>query len=135
MATRRWRSRSPRTVAGSRTRERAHRRALDDLAGGGEARAVAGAVPGALGGVPVHDAAEVRAARGQLVQRAVLVAIGGSLTESRADDTPLPRCDLVDAAALDQAVADEAQRHVRVLLHERGHARLRPQPLRVEEWG
>jgi hypothetical protein len=68
------------------------------------------------------------------VQRAVVVAIGGTLAESSADDPPLSRRDLVDAGALDHAVADEAQRHVRVLLHERGRTRLRPQPLRVEEW-
>jgi hypothetical protein len=55
-------------------RERVDRGALEHLSVAGEAGAVAGTVPGALGIVPSDDATEVCAASRDRMQGAVLVA-------------------------------------------------------------
>src|SRR3954453_9619193 len=65
------------------------------VAVGGEPRAVAGAVPAALGAVPAHDAAEVRAHRRALQQLAFLGAIGGHLVQAALHDRPRAARDLV----------------------------------------
>src|SRR5688572_25601222 len=69
-------------------------RAVEDLAGGVEFRAVAGAVPGLAGAVPLHYAAEVRAGRRALVQRALGVAINGDLLQAAAHDRAFAERDL-----------------------------------------
>ena len=87
----------------------------------GEARAVAGAVPAALGGVPVDLAAEVGAERGDGDERAVVAAVAGDLLAGVAHDVALAGREVLDRprAALGQAVADEVQADLGVLLDER----------------
>src|SRR5207249_10409615 len=79
--------------------ERGRRRALEDAAVDVEARAVAWAVPAALGGVEAQQAAEVRAAQRDGVQRAVVVA-EDALLGDRADDPRLARGDVVGRLGL-----------------------------------
>ena len=64
------------------------RRAVDDRPVPVEPRAVARAVPGLLGRVPLDDAAQVRADRRALVQRAVLVAVDGHLVQAPCGSPP-----------------------------------------------
>src|ERR1041385_623292 len=70
------------------------RRAVDDTAVAVEARAVAGAVPALLGGVPGDGATGMRADGLSLVQHAFLVAVGGHLRQAAADDAALVRLNL-----------------------------------------
>src|SRR4051794_18189326 len=97
-----------------------HSRSLDHAAGNIEARAVAGAVPRAFGLVPLHLAAEVRADGGDLVERAVLVAVGGDLRCTAPHDAAAPRRERADRVHVGPAevVAHEAHTDVRVLLHK-----------------
>jgi hypothetical protein len=67
-----------------RLRQSFVRGAVDDIASGMEARAVAGAVPGLLAAVPVHDAAKVRAGGGQRVQLSRRIAIERKLPKALA---------------------------------------------------
>src|SRR5207237_902013 len=84
-----------RLLRGRHRRQVAVGGAVDDLAVGVEPRAVTGAVPGLLRVVPVHHAAQVRAGRRALVQRALLVAVDGDLRQAPADDAALAGRDLV----------------------------------------
>ena len=79
--------------------EPVHGRALEDVALGAEARAVAGAVPAALGGVPVDLAAEVGADRRDRDERAVVAAVAGDLLAAVADDVALAGREVLDRAA------------------------------------
>ena len=66
---------------------------------GREARAVARAVPAALGAVEVDLAAEVRAERRDRAQRAVLGAVAGDLLAAVADDVALAGREVLERAA------------------------------------
>ena len=99
--------------------------ALQDGAVGREARAVARAVPAALGVVEVDLAAEVRADRRDRAQRAVLVAVAGDLLAAVADDVALPGREVLESRArprLGQAVAEEVRADLRVLREQPGAA-------------
>src|SRR5687768_11510281 len=95
-------------------------RALQDAAVGREPRAVARAVPAALGGVEVDLAAEVRADGRDGVQRAVLVAVASHLLAARPDDVALARPQVLDRppARLGEPVADEVQAELHAVLDE-----------------
>src|ERR1700741_3874017 len=60
--------------------------AVDDFPIGIEPRAVAWAVPGFLGVVPVHDAVEMRAHRRTLVDAPVFVAVNRDFAATSTDD-------------------------------------------------
>src|SRR3954453_23227238 len=113
--------------------ERVHGGALEHAAVDAEARAVARAVPGALGAVEVDLTAEVGAGGGDGDQRAGLGAVGRDLLAAVADDVALARREVLDRppAALGQAVADEPQARLGVLLDQPGRARAGVQPVRV----
>src|SRR3954447_16935178 len=114
-----------------------HGRTLDHAPARVEARAVAGAVPRALGLVPLHLAAEVRADGGDRVERAVVLAVGGDLARAAPHDARLARRQRVDRAHVGAAevVAHEAHTHVGVLLHELLGRDERLEARRVEERG
>src|SRR5688572_3922853 len=67
--------------------------AIEDLAISVEARAVARAIPGFLGMVPINDATEMRANRPALVPFASLITIDGNLFQTAADDCASSRSD------------------------------------------
>src|SRR5689334_15153658 len=94
--------------------ERLDGRALEHAAVDVEARAVARAVPAALGAVPPHQAAEVRAAQRDGVQRAVLVAVDALLAgRAVALDARLAGRDAADHRRRPQAVGDEVEAELR----------------------
>src|SRR3954464_10904025 len=92
-----WRDPTPTRIAWSTGRqssdrlvlEPVHRRPLQHVALGAEARPVTRAVPAALGGVPVDLAAEVGADGGDGDERAVVAAVPGHLLAGRAYDVAL----------------------------------------------
>src|SRR6266487_1026879 len=81
--------RAPRCVSASRLEllQIAHGGAIENLAVRIESRAVAGTVPRFFGGVPLHDAFEVRAGRRARVQFPALVAVGGDFVQAVPDET------------------------------------------------
>src|SRR5215212_8545456 len=85
--------------------------ALEHLALRVEARAVARAVPAALGGVPVDLAAEMGAAGGDRHERAVVAAVAGDLLARVPHDVALAGPEVLNRAVarLGDAVAEEAQ--------------------------
>src|SRR5687767_289306 len=69
--------------------ERRARGTVQNRAVRGEARAVAGAVPGGVARVPPHDAAEMRAAGRQPMLRPLRIAAFRHLAQTLADDMAL----------------------------------------------
>src|SRR3954451_5463414 len=101
----------------------------------GETRAVARAVPAALGAIEVDLAAEVRAHRRYRHQLAVRRAVAGHLLAAVTDDVALVRREILKrpAAWLRQPVAEEPQAGLGVLLHEPRRGVARTQARRIEE--
>src|SRR3954453_11870441 len=94
--------------------------ALEHLALWVEARAVARAVPAALGAVPVDLAAEMGAAGGARDEAAVVTTVPRDLLPRQPHDVALAGLEVLDRAAarLGEAVAEEAQPDLGVLLDE-----------------
>src|SRR5204863_7077416 len=115
--------------------ETVHGRPVQDVALGREPRTVARAVPAALRAVPVDLAAEVRAQRRHGDERAVVATVPRDLLAARIDDVALSGREVVDRprAALRDAVAEEPDPRLRVLLDEAPCARARREAVRVEQ--
>src|SRR5204862_6376595 len=103
----------------------------------------AGAVPGVLARVPLHDAAQMRTRGVALVQRAVRIAVYGELVEAPAHDGAAVARDLVDRldVAAGQPIA-VLRGHVEVFpdqlargldRHARGRIELLPRVLAGED--
>src|SRR3954464_15567614 len=111
------RRRRPVRRSGIARLERMHGGPLEDGAVNVEARAVARAVPAALGGVEVHEAAEVRAAQRDGMQSALLVAEDTLLPEAVAHHARLSL--LRESASRGQrTVSDEVRPGLGVELRE-----------------
>src|SRR3954464_10048861 len=91
--------------AGELASQRPRRRPVDHLAAELEARAVAGAVPGAVGRVPADDAAHVRADGRDGVDPALLVAIGRDIVAVDLEDGGVAGGELVEALGLAREIA------------------------------
>src|SRR5689334_20251445 len=66
-------------------------RSVDDIAVGIEARSVARAIPAFFGMVPPHDAVEMRAHRGMLVDSATVISIHRELSSAATHNSAFSR--------------------------------------------
>src|SRR5690606_15638561 len=88
------------------------------LAGGREARAMAGAVPALLETVPAHQASQVGADRRALVQHSGFVPTGGHELRSASHHRPRSGSDLIDIFGIaSRDVVAELGGDVEVLPH------------------
>src|SRR5262249_25572147 len=72
--------------------------AIDDVAPALEARAMTRAIPGSLGIVPLHDAAQVRAGGAVLVKLPMVIPVNGHLVKALAEDRTAAGRDIRDRA-------------------------------------